>query len=168
MFNIKFCQGLDSNCRSLVSEATAMPIQPQPLPLIQICLRHRLLIETKLFSSLEKFLSSSSDEVQNSLKSGLLKTVVQELKGLLHDLLRKEAKGSCLACGADVNERMKLEIQLHKSTENYEKLDRRMRQQEEEAKRKAEEIIDLKGKVRITFLSFKIFKLFLFLVLWKL
>ena len=119
-----------------------MPIQPQPLPLIQICLRHRLLIETKLFSSFEKFLSSSSDEVQNSLKSGLLKTVVQELKGLLHDLLRKEAKGSCLACGADVNERMKLEIQLHKSTENYEKLDRRMRQQEEEAKRKAEEIID--------------------------
>ena len=46
-----------------------------------------------------------------------------------------------------MNERMKLEIQLHKSTENYEKLDRRMRQQEEDAKRKAEEIIDLKGKV---------------------
>jgi hypothetical protein len=62
--------------------------------------------------------------------------------------LRKEAKGSCITCGADVNERMKLEIQLHKSTENYEKLDRRMRQQEDEAKRKAEEIIDLKGKVR--------------------
>ena len=39
-------------------------------------------------------------------------------------------------------------IQVHKSTENYEKLDRRMRLQEEDAKRKAEEIIDLKGKVR--------------------
>ena len=51
---------------------------------------------------------------------------------------------------SDVNERMKLEIQLHKSTENYEKLDRRMRQQEEDAKRKAEEIIDLKGKVICT------------------
>ena len=91
--------------------------------------------------------SSSSDEVQNALKAGLLKTVVQELKGLLHDLLRKEAKGSCLSCGADGNERIKLEVQLHKSTENHEKLERRMRQQEDEAKRKAEEIIDLKGKV---------------------
>jgi hypothetical protein len=74
--------------------------------------------------------SSSSDEVQNALKAGLLKTVVQELKGLLHDLLRKEAKGSCLSCGADVNEKMKLEIQLHKSTESYEKLDRCRRRYE--------------------------------------
>ena len=31
MFN-KFCQWLDSNCRPLVSEATALPTEPQPLP----------------------------------------------------------------------------------------------------------------------------------------
>jgi hypothetical protein len=40
---------------------------------------------------------------------------VQELKGLLHDLLRKEAKGSCITCGADVNEKLRLEVREHKT-----------------------------------------------------
>ena len=31
-FCIKFCQWLDSNCRSLVLEQTALPIELQPLP----------------------------------------------------------------------------------------------------------------------------------------
>ncbi len=40
---------------------------------------------------------------------------LQELKGLLHDLLRKEAKGSCITCGADVNEKLRLEVREHKT-----------------------------------------------------
>ena len=39
------------------------------------------------------------------LQVGLLQSVMQELKGLLHDILRKEAKGNCLICGADSNDR---------------------------------------------------------------
>ena len=31
----KACWWLDSNCRSLVSEATALPTEPQPLPIIK-------------------------------------------------------------------------------------------------------------------------------------
>ena len=31
-WSIKFCQCWDSNCRSLVSEATTLPTEPQPLP----------------------------------------------------------------------------------------------------------------------------------------
>lgn len=72
----------------------------------------------------------------------------QDLKGLLHDLLRKEAKGvACAACGMDTNEKLRLEVQLHKGTEAREKAERRMKQMEDEARRKEEEIIDLKGKV---------------------
>ena len=32
MFNLKNCRWLDSNCGPLVSEATAQPTKPQPLP----------------------------------------------------------------------------------------------------------------------------------------
>ena len=34
MFNVKFCWWLDLNHRPLVTEATALPTEPQPLPLI--------------------------------------------------------------------------------------------------------------------------------------
>ena len=45
------------------------------------------------------------------MRAGLLTSVMAELKGLLHDILRKEAKGSCPACGVDVNDRLKLEVE---------------------------------------------------------
>ena len=78
--------------------------------------------------------ASSSEEPQvASVKVGHLTGVMQELKGLLHDILRKEAKGTCPSCGADVNDRMKLEIQLHKTQENFEKLERDLKKKEEES-----------------------------------
>ena len=91
--------------------------------------------------------SSSEEPVINSVKVGLLQTVMQELKGLLHDILRKEAKGSCPSCGADVNDRMKLEVQLHKTQENFEKLERDLKKKEEESKARDNEIKDLMSKV---------------------
>merc|ERR1719187_3104200 len=45
--------------------------------------------------------TSSSEEGGATLRAGLLAATLQELKGLLHDILRKEAKGCCPACGAD-------------------------------------------------------------------
>ncbi len=82
--------------------------------------------------------SSSSDEATTvaSVKPGILKACVQviktfflflvyifvgkycmfdfkkfqELRGLLHDLLRKESKGACISCGGDSNERLRLEV----------------------------------------------------------
>ena len=35
IFYIKVCRWLDSNCGPLVSEATVLPIEPQPLPKVQ-------------------------------------------------------------------------------------------------------------------------------------
>ena len=93
--------------------------------------------------------SSSGDEPTTiaSLRAGLLQSGVQELKGLLHDLLRKESKGSCLACGSDSNDRLRLEVQLHNTTEAKEKGERKLKQLETEAKAKDEEIMGLKSKV---------------------
>ena len=68
---------------------------------------------------------------------------------MLHDLLRKESKGACLSCGGDANEKLRLEVQLHKATEAKEKAERSIKQMEDEAKRKDEEIMELKSKVRI-------------------
>ena len=94
--------------------------------------------------------ASSSEEPQvASVKVGHLSGVMQELKGLLHDILRKEAKGTCPSCGADVNDRMKLEIQLHKTQENFEKLERDLKKKEEESKASDNEIKDLLSKVNI-------------------
>ncbi len=73
--------------------------------------------------------------------------IMQELRGLLHDLLRKESKGTCLSCGGDSNERLRLEVQLHKAVEAKEKAERNIKHMEEATKRKDEETMDLKCKV---------------------
>merc|ERR1719278_1517618 len=95
--------------------------------------------------------TSSSEEPQvNQVKAGLLLDVMQELKGLLHDILRKEAKGSCASCGADVNDRMKLEIQLHKTQENFERMERDLKKKEDESKAREDEIRELMSKLSVT------------------
>jgi septal ring factor EnvC (AmiA/AmiB activator) len=80
---------------------------------------------------------------------------MQELKGLLHDILRKEAKGSCPACGADVNDRLKLEVQLHKTTENFEKLERNLKKMTDEGRSREDELRGLMSKLSVTELQLK-------------
>lgn len=95
--------------------------------------------------------TSSSEEPQmNQVRTGLLSGVMQELKGLLHDILRKEAKGSCPACGMDVNDRLKLEVQLHKTTESFEKLERTLKKKEIESKQREDEMTELMSKLSVT------------------
>ena len=97
--------------------------------------------------------SSSSEEIihSDSLKKGALDSALTELRGLVHDLLRKEAKGACLSCGADSNDKIRMEVQLHKTQEANEKLERRLKEMEDLSKRKDDEILDVKSKVLIWF-----------------
>ena len=62
-------------------------------------------------------------------------------------MLRKEAKGTCLACGADSNDKIRMEVQLHKTQEQNEKLERRLKEQEDLNKRKDDELLEVKSKV---------------------
>jgi len=77
------------------------------------------------------------------------------LKGLLHDILRKEAKGTCITCGADNNQKIKLEVELHRTTENYERLQRDLKKQEDQAKARDLEIRDLVSKLSVTEIKLK-------------
>jgi len=99
--------------------------------------------------------SSSEEPLASQVRGGLLNEVMQELKGLLHDILRKEAKGSCPACGADVNDRLKLEVQLHKTTENFEKLERSLKKREDESRAREDEMRELMSKLSVTELQLK-------------
>merc|ERR1712012_1317267 len=66
-----------------------------------------------------------------------------------------EAKGSCPSCGADVNDRLKLEVQLHKTQENFERLERDLKKKEEESKARDNEIKDLLSKLTVTEVQLK-------------
>lgn len=100
--------------------------------------------------------SSSSEEIlhTDSIKSGALNSALHELRGLVHDLLRKEAKGACLACGADSNDKIRMEVQVHKTQEQNEKLERRLKEQEDLNKRKDDELLEAKSKLSVTEVKF--------------
>merc|ERR1719411_441299 len=85
--------------------------------------------------------SSSEEPRASQVRVGLLHEVMQELKGLLHDILRKEAKGSCPACGADVNDRLKLE--------------RNLKKKEDESRAREDEMRELMSKLSVTELQLK-------------
>ena len=106
-------------------------------------------------NSTDSIETTSSSEEPRQVRIGLLHDVMTELKGLLHDILRKEAKGSCPACGADVNDRLKLETQLHRMTENFEKLERSLKKKEEEAKAQETEMREMLSKLTVTELQLK-------------
>lgn len=107
-------------------------------------------------NSTDSLETSSSEEPRlGQVRVGLLHEVMQELKGLLHDILRKEAKGSCPSCGADVNDRLKLEVQLHKTTENFEKLERNLKKMSDEGRSREDELRGLMSKLSVTELQLK-------------
>ena len=53
----------------------------------------------------------------------MLSSSVKELKGLVRDVLRKEAQGQCNACGRSGSEaRIQLEQEVHRALETLDKL----------------------------------------------
>ena len=52
-----------------------------------------------------------------------------------------------MACGADSNDKIRMEVQLHKTQEQNEKLERRLKEQEDLNKRKDDELLEVKSKV---------------------
>merc|ERR1719282_2155755 len=132
------------------------PDSPAYLQLRNMCAILRQRGKQRRNSSDSLDTTSSSEEPQvNHVKVGLLTNVTQDLKGLLHDILRKEAKGSCATCGADVNDRLKLEVQLHKTQENFEKLERDLKKKEDESKARENEIKELLSKLTVTEVQLK-------------
>jgi len=99
--------------------------------------------------------TSSSEGDAPYVGVGTLTQVLQELRGLLHDLLRKDAKGTCITCGQDSNDKLKLEVELHRTTESYEKLQRQLKMKEDDAKKREDEMRDLLSKLSVTEIKLK-------------
>jgi len=106
--------------------------------------------------------SSSSDESDdytlNSVRVGRLNQVVLELKGLLHGIMRRSAttagngngsvSHSCSGLSMDES-LLKMEVDLHRSTEHCEKLSLTLKQSEIDIKRKEEEINQQQSKLSV-------------------
>ena len=100
--------------------------------------------------SLKGSTSSEDDYTINSVHVGFLNDIVLELKGLVHGMLRRGMQNNNLpleVASCDEN-LLKMEADLHRTTENCEKLSITLRQNEMEIKRKDEEIADQQSRVR--------------------
>nr|XP_045626224.1 bicaudal D-related protein homolog isoform X2 [Procambarus clarkii] len=94
-------------------------------------------------NSLTSLSTNSSDELSpDKLKSGVLGGVVRELRGLVRDLLRREAQGECASCGRS-EDRLQLEQEVHRALEAVDKLNIELADVKDKLKGKTEEAADL-------------------------
>ncbi|XP_069946048.1 bicaudal D-related protein homolog isoform X2 [Cherax quadricarinatus] len=100
-------------------------------------------------NSLTSLSTNSSDELTpDKLKSGVLGGVVRELKGLVRDLLRREAQGECAACGRS-EDRLQLEQEVHRALEAVDKLNIELADAKDKLKAKSDEAADLSHQVTL-------------------
>ena len=92
-------------------------------------------------------------------KAGQLNQAVRELKSLLHHISRKESRNSystskgCKTCGRSLQEKEKLEVELHQTVEQLDRGKICLKQAELGARRKEEEIQKIQGKVVLYYFS---------------
>ncbi|KAB7504933.1 Bicaudal D-related-like protein [Armadillidium nasatum] len=102
-------------------------------------------------NSLTSISTNSSDEFTvNNLKPGVLKETAQELKGLIRQLLRREAKGQCSACGRSAPEdKIQMEQEIHKALEALDKLNIELADKTEKLKNKTDEVDQLQQQIML-------------------
>ncbi|XP_071517152.1 bicaudal D-related protein homolog isoform X2 [Panulirus ornatus] len=100
-------------------------------------------------NSLTSLSTNSSDELTpDKLKHGVLGAVVRELRGLVRDLLRREAKGECASCGRS-EDRLQLEQEVHRALEAVDKLNIELTDVKDKLKAKTDEAADLGHQVTL-------------------
>uniref|UniRef100_T1JL17 Uncharacterized protein n=1 Tax=Strigamia maritima TaxID=126957 RepID=T1JL17_STRMM len=94
--------------------------------------------------------SSSSEEISSAqIKVGMLTEVMKQMRGLIHDFMRKDSRKICLACGDGPTERENLEKEIAVTKDTVERMQRTLREKDDILKTKTEEIVDLSGKLTI-------------------
>jgi len=81
---------------------------------------------------------------------GLLSEVVQELSGLMQELLSRRDSHPSSSSSSGIELELELEAELHRAHEDLEKMQRHLDTQEEELKRRTDQIMELTSKVRET------------------
>jgi len=78
---------------------------------------------------------------------GLLSEVVQELSGLIQELLSRRNSHPSSSSSSGIEMELELEAELHRAHEDLEKMQRHLDNREEELKRKTEQVMELTSKV---------------------
>jgi hypothetical protein len=78
---------------------------------------------------------------------GLLSEVVQELSGLIQELLSRRDSHPSSSSSSGIEIEMELEAELHRAHEDLEKMQRHLDSREEELKRRTEQVMELTSKV---------------------
>jgi len=78
---------------------------------------------------------------------GLLSEVVQELSGLIQELLNRRDSHPSSSSSSGIELELELEAELHRAHEDLEKMQRHLDSQKEELKRRTEQVMELTSKV---------------------
>ncbi|XP_069976686.1 bicaudal D-related protein homolog isoform X4 [Penaeus vannamei] len=101
-------------------------------------------------NSLTSLSTNSSDELSpDKLKTGVLGAVAKELRGLVRDLLRREAQGQCGACGRGGEDRVQLEQEVHRALEAVDKLNIELNETKDKLKAKSDEADEFSHQVTL-------------------
>lgn len=83
------------------------------------------------------------------LKVGLLSEVVQELSGLIQELLNRRDSHPSSSSSSGIELELELEAELHRAHEDLEKMQRHLDSQKEELKRRTEQVMELTSKLSV-------------------
>ncbi|CAL4059560.1 unnamed protein product, partial [Meganyctiphanes norvegica] len=101
-------------------------------------------------NSLTSLSTNSSDELSaDKLKSGVLSSVVKDLRSMVRDMLRREAQGKCGSCGRGGEDRMQLEQEVHRSLEAVDKINIELSDTKEKLKTKTDEATEFENQVTL-------------------
>jgi len=78
---------------------------------------------------------------------GLLSEVVQELSGLIQELLSRRDSHPSSSSSSGIELELEQEAELHRAHEVLEKMQRQLDSREEELKRRSEQVMELTSKV---------------------
>jgi hypothetical protein len=79
---------------------------------------------------------------------GLLSEIVKELSKLIQEVLNRRESRPSSSSSSGIELELELEAELYRANESLEKVQRQLDEQEEELKRKTEQVMELTCKVR--------------------
>lgn len=112
-----------------------------------VCDRLRHGRDDSMISDVESM--TCEDISPSMLKVGLLSEVVQELSGLIQELLSRRDSHPSSSSSSGIELEMELEAELHRAHEDLEKMQRHLDSQKEELKRRTEQVMELTSKLSV-------------------
>lgn len=112
-----------------------------------VCDRLRHGRDDSIISDVESM--SCEDISPSMLKVGLLSEIVQELSGLIQELLSRRDSHPSSSSSSGIELELELEAELHRAHEDLEKMQRHLDCQKEELKRRTEQVMELTSKLSV-------------------